>query len=134
MNKCIQFCILVSSLIGIQAYAIDTYGHFQVNRYFNTNIPSYTDQTGKPLKYRVDLEVNYPITKSFRLMSGADGVTGETYFTQGAGRFGATLDLKLVEFFVYHRSIHNFDHESVRKPRFLNDNRFGIKYNFGRKP
>lgn len=124
-------------LFNTNSIANDTFGSFEVRRYFDTNIPEHLDRTGGDLKYGIDLRLYFPFLYNRMLfMLGATGDTGPSYFSQGGGRAGFILRVPEVniEVAVEHFSLHNFDHETEVGPRFLNDNRISIRYFFGKDP
>jgi hypothetical protein len=67
-------------------------------------------------------------------MVGCDAAGTRSGFSQAAGRAGATLSAGAFDLSFYHRSHHNFDHQSTGPQKFLNDNHISLKYNFGSAP
>ncbi len=109
-------------------------GWVEGRRYVRTNMPAFVDQTGDPLKYGVDFQLNFPtFIPHFSIMAGADAATGNTSFSQIAGRFGTYVNINRLEVGLYHRSNHSIDHSNDFQWHFLNQNAITVKYNFSIK-
>lgn len=128
-----KYLVIIIGLMFVNiAMAGDIYGHFRLDKYLNNNLPSYTDLTGPPLLYGLDLEVYKPLLNRYvDFMVGVVGKGSDHGFTQGGGKAGASLNIGQIKLMFYHLSLHNFDHESLSPQRFLNENRVSVQYDFG---
>ncbi len=118
--------------ITSKASAFD--GHVELGKYvFGTNYPSYIDNQGPPLKYRLDVQIDFrPLPKRLTVSVGIDAAAA-TVFTQAAGRLGVITHVGDFDIGLYHRSPHSFDHQNVIPSGvgFFQANWLGIRYNFG---
>jgi hypothetical protein len=95
------------------------------------------DNTGDRVRYGIDFQMNFPITRYFHLGLGADSLVGSNQFTQASGRFETVIHLPWInsEIGLFHRSSHNFDYVSVpTQPLFYSNNNIFFRYNFGKNP
>lgn len=122
---------LVLALMATSVSAAD--GYIEVKRYVGkSNLKEYTDNTGNNLTHSLDFKINFEVlTPRLVLTLGGDAAFGQKFFTQAAG--SARLTLKAVgpfDFFVGHRSLHNFDYRTTEPDRFQNDDHVGMRFNF----
>lgn len=113
------------------------WGWFQVNTNFLTNVPERIDNTGYPIRYGIDFQMNFPITRFFYLGLGADSQVGRNQFSQASGRFEGVFYIPYtnLELGVFHRSSHNFDYVSQpTQPLFYSNNYVFLRYVFGQYP
>ena len=118
-------------LIGNSANADTIKGYIEGKRFYHSSLRAYPDLTGDIAKYGIDMELLFPtFIPRLVIMAGVDAMTGQTSFSQVAGRFGANLSIWKLDFKVYHRSNHAIDHTPVIPYKFINDNHFSIRYKF----
>lgn len=133
-NKVRNLLIASTLIMSLSGRAAD--GHIDLKKYIgHTNLTEYTDGTGATLRYGLDFKINFEVlTPRLVLTLGGDAAFGSKYFTQAAGTAQLTLkNLGPFDIFIGHRSLHNFDYQSVDGRRFENDDHLGMRFNFGKK-
>lgn len=123
------FTLLMSTLST--AYT----GSLEVQRYFNSHFPSYTDRKGEQVSYGILLDNEFSLWKfpqksfwpSANLSFGIEGFAS-TVFDHGGGNAGLELSWPKLDIGLEHKSIHNFDSS---QGKFLNQNYLRVKYKWG---